>query len=116
MATHLLNNFTGQRIAFVGGFADSPYLAIVQRDAALVTLFKQMAHPLFNRRVGGNRLQTAKVSAVAAFAKRLYLNMTNLTDVTVAANKNAAVRDDACSCPAVYAHQNRIFTIWLAPK
>ena len=42
--------------------------------------------------------------------------MTNLTDVTVAANKNAAVRDDACPCPPVYAHQNRIFTILARTK
>ena len=112
MATYLLDHLTGQGVAFIGGFADGAYLAIVQRDAALITLLKQVANALLDGRVGGDGFKAAEVSAVAAFAERLNLNVADLANVTVATNKYTAIGDNASARTAVYAHQNRVF----APK
>lgn len=66
MASHLFDHFAGQRVAFIGGFTDGAYLAVVQRHAALVTLFQQMADALLDGGVGGNGFKATEVSAVAA--------------------------------------------------
>lgn len=42
--------------------------------------------------------------------------MTNLAYVTVTANKNAAIRDDARTCTTVNAHQNRVFAVTARTK
>lgn len=42
--------------------------------------------------------------------------MTNLAYVTVTANKNAAIRDDARTCTTVNAHQNRVFAVLARTK
>lgn len=72
VASYLFDHFAGQRIAFVCRFADGADLTIVQRDAALVTLLQQMANAMFNGGIGGNGFKTAKVTAVAALAKRFH--------------------------------------------
>ncbi len=41
VAPGLFDHFAGQRIAFIGGFAGSADFTIIQRHAALVTLFQQ---------------------------------------------------------------------------
>ena len=116
VASYLFDHFAGQRIAFVCRFADGADLTIFQRDAALVTLLQQMANAMFNGGIGGNGFKTAKVTAVAALAKRFHLDMTNLAYVTVTANKNAAIRDDARTCTTVNAHQNRVFAVLARTK
>lgn len=49
---------------------------------------------LFDSRIGRYGLQTAKVAAVAALSQRIYLDMPDLPDVAVAAEKDVLIDDD----------------------
>jgi hypothetical protein len=116
MATDVLNHFTRQRVAFIGGFTDIFDRAVIQGYAALVALFQQMAYALFNGGIGGDGFQTAKVTAMTSLAERFHLDVANFTHITVAADKNAPVRDDSCPGSAMNAHQNGVLTVLTCPK
>ena len=111
MTANVLDHLAGQRIAFICGFADRFYRAVIEGDFALITLLQQMTNAMFNGGVGGDGFQTAEVAAVAALAQRVDLDMADFPDVTVTANKNPPVGDDPCAGPTVYAHQNGVFTV-----
>lgn len=85
--------------------------AVVKRNTALIALFKQIQHLLFNRRIGGDGFQTAKITAVAALAQRFHLNMSNFADVAVTANEDAPVGDNPGACTTMDAYQNRVLAI-----
>ena len=68
MAANVLDHLTGQRIAFIRGFADRFDRTVIEGDFALITLFQQMTNAMFNSGIGGDGFQTAEVTAVAALA------------------------------------------------
>lgn len=106
----MLNDFEAV-VAPVCRLTDGFNRAVVKRNTALIPLFKQIQHPLFNRRIGGNGFQTAEITAVAALAQRLHLNMPNFADVAVTANEDASVGDNPGACTTMDAHQNRVLAI-----
>ena len=75
MTANVLDHLAGQRIAFICGFADRFYRAVIEGDFALITLLQQMTNAMFNGGVGGDGFQTAEVAAVAALAQRVDLDM-----------------------------------------
>lgn len=68
MAANVLDHLTGQRIAFIRGFADRFDRTVIEGNFALITLFQQMTNAMFNSGIGGDGFQTAEVTAVAALA------------------------------------------------
>src|SRR5471030_1463127 len=70
-----------------------------------------MADAVFYRGVGGHSFQAAEVTAMAALTQWVNLNMANLTDVAVAAEKNLPVNDDSCTCTPMQTNQNGVLTV-----
>ena len=71
---------------------------------------------MFDRGVGRNGFQTAEITAVTALTQRLNLNMTNLTDVAIATDENAAIGNNSRAGSAVHSHQNGVFAILACPE
>ncbi|MNI66010.1 hypothetical protein D3C73_1215500 [compost metagenome] len=71
---------------------------------------------MLDGRVGRDSFQTTKVTAVAALAQRLYLNMANLANVAVTANKNASIGDYPGTGSAMHSHQNGVFAVLTCPE
>ena len=53
---------------------------------------------------------------VKAPTQRLNLNMTNLTDVAIATDENAAIGNNSRAGSAVHSHQNGVFAILACPE
>src|SRR5699024_12068039 len=68
-------------------------------------------HQMFMGTLSIEIIKADKCATVASFTQRFDLNISNFTDVTVAANKNAPVRDNPGPGSAMYTHQNGVFAI-----
>lgn len=101
--TDLFYHFCRESIPLVSGTADGADGAVIRRQFTLKSLSQLVFYPGFNGGIRRDCFQTAEVSAVAAFAERIYLNMADFAEITTPVQQDLIVDNDPRPGPGEYA-------------
>ena len=104
------------RRAFVAALQMVPILQSIQRDATLVTLFKQMANALLNGPCWRQWFQDSQKLPQWQRSGALDLNVGRSPTLPLRPIKNPTVRISRRARSAVDAHQNRVFAVLARTK